>query len=159
MVHLKKKFKIIISIIFGIFSFIVLYEETTIFLEGHFSLIGLLIKHPDREYLSCLFFTSISLGYILFCVFYGFFRLKVLSKYGIYEDHNTDSSSLLFTSVNFSRVSAPLCCNFLNIIGYKKCAFNYVLGDINLVPLLGPSLSIFFPFILVLFTIFHLFDL
>lgn len=99
------------------------------------------------------------MGYILFCVFYGFFRLKVWSKYGIYEDHNTDSSSLLFTSVNFSRVSAPLCCNFLNIIGYKKCAFNYVLGDIDLVPLLGPSLSIFFPFILVVFTIFHAFDL
>lgn len=79
--------------------------------------------------------------------------------YGIYEDNNTDSSSLLFTSINFSRVSAPICFNYLGIINYKKSAFNHVLGDIDLVPVLGSSITTIFPLLLLTFFLFNFFDI
>jgi hypothetical protein len=37
------------------------------------------------------------------------FRIKIAGCYGLYDDHQTDAPSLLFATINFSRVAAPLC--------------------------------------------------
>lgn len=75
--------------------------------------------------------------YITFNVYYGLFKLKIYKFYGVYDDKNTDSSSLLFVSINFSRVSAPLCFNFLDLIKIQNSAFKNIMGDIDLVPVFG----------------------
>lgn len=81
----------------------------------------------------------IPLLYITYNVLYGFFRLDVKGFYGVFPNKNTDASSLLFTSINFSRVSVPLCLNFLKILNVENAAINQAIGDINLVPVLGES--------------------
>lgn len=101
----------------------------------------------------------IPLTYITYNVLYGFFRLKIQGFYGIYPNQNTDSSSLLFTSLNFSRVSAPLCFNFLNILNIENAALNKALGNINLVPVLGESFPMYFPLVLIFLVIFNFFDM
>lgn len=65
--------------------------------------------------------------------------MDVKGFYGVFKNKNTDASSLLFTSINFSRVSVPLCLNFLNILNIKDAAINKAIGNINLVPVLGES--------------------
>lgn len=124
-VKIKQKFKIVVTLVLSILSLIVLSDEVTLFLsDKKYSIIGYLIRKlvfddPIISYYKCMIFTFCTLGYILFCVFYGFFKLKIYSMYGLYDNHHTSSSSLLFTSINFSRVSGPICFNYLDIINYK----------------------------------------
>ena len=44
--------------------------------------------------------------------FYAMFALKISHYYGLYPRYS-DGASLMFTTVNFSRVSAPLTLNIL----------------------------------------------
>lgn len=103
--------------------------------------------------------TLIPLLFIIYNVYYGLFRLKISGFFGLYGNGHTDAGSLLFASVNFSRVAAPLCYNYLEMINFKDTAFNKILGNINLVPVLGDDFTNFFPSLLVLFCLFNLFDL
>ncbi|KRX05631.1 hypothetical protein PPERSA_09771 [Pseudocohnilembus persalinus] len=85
--------------------------------------------------------------------------LDVKGFYGVFKNKNTDASSLLFTSINFSRVSVPLCLNFLNILNIKDAAINKAIGNINLVPVLGESFPQYFPIVLIVLVLFNYFDL
>ncbi len=102
--------------------------------------------------------TLIPLGFIIYGVHYGLFRIKISGFYGLYPDHHSDASSLLFTTINFSRVSAPLCFNFLNILQLKNCALNSALGVVDLMPVLGGSINKLLPSILILIAAFIYFD-
>ncbi|CAD8058048.1 unnamed protein product [Paramecium sonneborni] len=57
----------------------------------------------------------ILLTYMMFCVYYGLFQLKISGLISFNKKHNTDAPSLMFGSVNFGRVSFPLCYNFLQM--------------------------------------------
>lgn len=84
-----------------------------------------------------------------FAVFVGLFNLKLAGFYGLYKHHQTDGPSLMFSSLNFSRVSAPLCFNFLQMIKLQNTSFTSVMGEINIVPVFGSDFTMFFPIILV----------
>eukprot|EP00825_Cyclidium_porcatum_P025509 TRINITY_DN27709_c0_g1_i2.p2 TRINITY_DN27709_c0_g1~~TRINITY_DN27709_c0_g1_i2.p2 ORF type:complete len:206 (-),score=24.91 TRINITY_DN27709_c0_g1_i2:54-671(-) len=94
-----------------------------------------------------------------YCIFYGLFNMKVAGFFGLYRNQNTDSPSLLFGSINFMRVSAPICANFIDMIKVSNTAFDQVIGKIDFIPILGSATFFFFPLILVLFSLFNLFDI
>ena len=47
--------------------------------------------------------------------FYAMSCLKITSVYGLYPS-TTDGASLMFTTVNFSRIAAPLVYNFIDLL-------------------------------------------
>ena len=65
---------------------------------------------------------------------------------------------LLIRSSNGSRVSTPLCYNFLQIIGGQKSAFSKVMGEAEIVPVFGQTFAYLFPILLILLIIINLFD-
>lgn len=88
----------------------------------------------------------------------GFFNMKLSGFFGLYKDHQTDAPSLLFSSINFARVSAPLCFNFLNMIKVHNTAFNKVMGEINIVPIFGSGFTSVFPITLIILCLFNIYD-
>ena len=58
-----------------------------------------------------------------FIVNYGFFRLK-LNGLTLNDNNQTDGASLIFSAVNFSRVSFPLTINYLQVIDIDNTQFN-----------------------------------
>ena len=131
----------VVSVFAAVFSMIVILSEVTLFLQVDLSVFGNLIKlcqgfvETEVPYefnlISISFylkqiFTLIPLLYISFAVFVGLFNLKLSGFFGLYKHHQTDGPSLMFSSLNFSRVSAPLCFNFLQIIKIKSTTFNTV---------------------------------
>ncbi|KAL4493159.1 hypothetical protein ABPG72_003244 [Tetrahymena utriculariae] len=158
----KKQIKAIWSIFLTAMSIIVLLSEISLFWDKDLSILGWFVQALLSFELSVFWVqivTLIPLLFMIFNVYYGLFRLKISGFFGLYPNGHTDAASLLFASVNFSRVAAPLCYNYLEMINITDTAFNKVLGNINIVPVLGSDFTNFFPSLLVLFCLFNLFDL
>ena len=51
-----------------------------------------------------------------------------------------------------------MCFNYLEMIDIKGCAFNNILGELNLEPVLGAKFTNIFPCFIILFFLFHYFD-
>ncbi|KRX05262.1 hypothetical protein PPERSA_00563 [Pseudocohnilembus persalinus] len=153
-----KMFKIYHMLFFGIFavfSIIVLLGELSIFFEQNNLSIFAQLVNQKISYFMTQVFTLIPLLYITFCVYYGLFNIKIKGFFGFYSNHNTDSTSLMFGSINFTRVSAPICYNFLQMMNIKNTAFNTVMGEMDIFP----QLQYLFPLLLIILSCFNLFDL
>mmetsp|Transcript_37794 Transcript_37794/g.95816 ORF Transcript_37794/g.95816 Transcript_37794/m.95816 type:complete len:605 (+) Transcript_37794:32-1846(+) len=87
----------------------------------------------------------VPLSYMVCTAYWSVFRLKIAGWYGLYSDHNTDASSLLWCASTLARLAAPLCYHFLFLIRVKNTAFQEMMGQMNVVPVLGGSFNEVFP--------------
>jgi len=106
--------------------------------------------HLTTNQVLCL----IPLFYISVCVYSALFNMKLAGRYGLYPNNHTDAASLVFSSVNFSRVSAPLVLNFLQMLKLKGTAFQYVMGEVNF----AYSFMRYFPLLLLVLIICNVFN-
>lgn len=97
---------------------------------------------------------SLLLLYIVYIITHSVFEMKVFGLYSLHRHHST-AASLLFTSVNLSRVSYPLCYNYLQITGMPRSAFLDFFGEISI----GEHNTYIFPVLLIVFAIFNLLDI
>ncbi|CAD8093585.1 unnamed protein product [Paramecium primaurelia] len=161
--HYKPQFKIFFSMSLSILSLLVIVSETTLFLNTPFSIFGMPISLQSGV-ITLQIFCFVPLFYIAFCVYYGMFRIKIAGCYGLYDDHQTDAPSLLFATINFSRVAAPLCQNFLNMLRIKQrmnCepAFKFAMGEMEFVPIFGVNVIQLMPALLLFLCFINYFDL
>lgn len=110
---------------------------------------------PKASYWETQLVIFIPLTYITFCVYYGLFHMKIGGLFGFYKNHHTDGTSLMFGSINFLRVSAPICYNFLKIIDIQKSAFNSVMGQLDIFSMV----NVVFPILLIILSCFNAFDI
>lgn len=90
-------------------------------------------------------FCMIPLSYMVCTAYWSIFRLKVAGWYGLYPNHNTDTSSLLWCASMLARLAAPLCYHFLLLIRVKGTTFQAIMGQMNVVPVVGQSFNEIFP--------------
>ena len=57
---------------------------------------------------------------------YGLFRLKFANVYGLYK-HESDGASLMFATVNFSRIGVAIVLNFFDMIKMSNSIFDHVM--------------------------------
>eukprot|EP00415_Alexandrium_ostenfeldii_P000027 UN0027 len=108
------------------------------------SLLSLLFQR-DHGFGFTQAFCIVPLTYMVCTAYWSVFRLKVAGWYGLYWNHNTDTGSLLWCASTLARLAAPLCYHFLKLIRVKGTAFQTMMGQMNVVPLLGNSLNEIFP--------------
>lgn len=63
-------------------------------------------------------------------VYYSLFRLKFSNLYGLYKN-NSDGPSLMFATINFSRVGLAIVLNFFDMIKLKGI-YTDVLGTVKM---------------------------
>ena len=63
------------------------------------------------------------LAYLSLCIYFGLFNLKFTSYYELHANQQTDAFSLLYSANFLTKLAAPLCFNFLNIIHLEGTAF------------------------------------
>ncbi len=104
----------------------------------------------------------IVLEYMAFCIYYALFKLKFSNYYGLYWNQQTDPASLIFFAMylviyfsNCSRITTPLNYNFLQIINDDDTSFIKAMGE---TPLLGKTLQVVFPILIIILIIFNAFD-
>lgn len=101
------------------------------------------------------------LAYLSLCVYYGLFNLKVTSFYELHGSQQTDAFSLLYSANFLTKLAAPLCFNFLNVLHLEGTAFQRMLGvgsGYQAVPLIGDEFQKLFPATLVLLVLCNAFD-
>jgi len=121
------------------------------------SLLALLFKEGHGFWLTqavCI----VPLGYMVCTAYWSIFRLKIAGWYGLYPDHNTDTSSLLWCASILARLAAPLCYHFLFLIRVEHTAFQEMMGQMNVVPVLGGSFNEVFPILVGFLCLSHLLD-
>lgn len=72
-------------------------------------------------------FNVLLTAYAAYIVGNAVFRIKVYKIFALHRGHSS-ASSLLFTSINLSRVCFPLCFNYLQITGEPLSAFQGFFG-------------------------------
>jgi hypothetical protein len=123
------------------------------------SIFGMLIEQSS-SILALNILALLPLVFVFLTSLYGLFNLKLSGFYSMHNNRHTDSVSLLFLTSFMCRIGFPLCLNFVQILKIPNftTSLESMMGVTDLVPVFGKSFSIFYPVILIIFFIFHLFD-
>lgn len=95
------------------------------------------------------------LSFISYLAYYSLFKLKFSTLYGLYK-HGSDGPSLMFATINFSRIGVALVINFFDMIKVTGI-FTYVMGGSKL-GLLGDWVIKGMPGVLWIIVLMHYFD-
>jgi len=153
-VKLEQIFYFVVGIAFVIFSIGVFLAETFTFDNSHFFNVLSFLESGNGFYKSQIF-CLLPLCYISLCVYSALFNMKLAGLYGLYPHHQTDAASLVFASINFSRVSSPMVFNFLQMLKLKGTAFNQVMGEVDF----AFSFTTYFPLFLIFLIFCNAFDI
>jgi hypothetical protein len=93
--------------------------------------------------------------FITYMVNYSLFRLKLANLYGLYQK-NSDGPSLMFATVNFSRVGVVIVLNFFDMMKMDS-EYQHVMGTVNM-GLLGEWVIKGLPGVLWLIVLTHYFN-
>jgi len=66
------------------------------------------------------------MGFMVYMSNYGLFRLKLANVYGLYKKES-DGASLMFATVNFSRIGVAIVLNFLDMMKMDNSIFDRVM--------------------------------
>lgn len=149
-----------LSLLLALLSIIIIWSEVTFQLtEPNISLVYIYMKYS--KYLSYLFFeliVVILLIYMCICTYTSLFQLKLFDLYHLFPNHHTDDNSLVFCASYLCRLTFPLCYNFINLADNTQTAFSSIMGNIDLVPLLGKEFNGYVPVMILLFTFISFFN-
>ena len=137
----------------GIGSLILLIAETQVFLTNKSSILGWLLAIKNFEILRIVVF--IVIVFIMYMVNYSLFRLKLSNLYGLYPE-DSDGPSLMFATVNFSRVGVVIVLNFFHMMKIDS-EYQKVMGTVDM-GLLGEWVLKGLPGILWLMVLSHYFN-
>jgi hypothetical protein len=93
--------------------------------------------------------------FITYMANYSLFRLKLANLYGLYKK-NSDGPSLMFATVNFSRVGVVIVLNFFDMMKMDS-EYQRVMGTVNM-GLLGEWVIKGLPGVLWLIVLTHYFN-
>lgn len=150
---IKPILKRCLAVFLGLFSLILLISETQVFFGTKHTVLSYFLKVHNLRLIR--FMTLAILSWISYLANYSLFRLKLSNIYGLYQ-RGSDGPSLMFATINFSRIGAALVINFFDMIKVQG-VFIYVMGGSNL-GLLGNWVLKGMPGVLWIIVLVHLFD-
>lgn len=129
----------------GVLSVVIVLGQLTMFSNSwSLSLLSLLFMR-EHGFGFTQVLCILPLTYIVCTAYWSVFRLKITGWYGLYSNHNTDTGSLLWCASILARLAAPLCYHFLLLVRVRGTAFQAMMGQMNVVPVLGQKFNEIFP--------------
>lgn len=117
-------FNKVFSVLIGMGSLLILISETQVFLTNESSLLAYLLRIDSIQIIRiCVF---IVIAFIIYMANYSLFRLKFANLYGLYYKES-DGASLMFATVNFSRISVAIILNFFDMIKMENSIYSKVM--------------------------------
>jgi hypothetical protein len=87
-------------------------------------MLGYLLLFDNYEIIRVLVFFV--MGYIVYMANYALFRLRLANLYGLYKKES-DGASLMFATVNFSRIGVAIVFNFFDMTKMNNSVFRQVM--------------------------------
>merc|ERR1719427_525524 len=124
-------------------SVMLTWSEVTFFSSSPtLSLFALFIQAGagNQDYRWVEIISFITICYMCLCAYYTVFRVRVLNYYYLAGNHQSDPTTLLFSGALLSRLTPPLCLNFLSM------------GHMDVVSIVQDGFNLYFPVLLLLLT-------
>ncbi|CAO3648848.1 unnamed protein product [Cunninghamella blakesleeana] len=154
-------------------SICILWSELTFnFQSPMLSIVGLVQKACGLNYAAVEVFSFLTLMWMCICVYTSLFKVRFFNLYVLIPHHHTDPNSLLWFTGYMCKMMAPLCYNYINLLGNMttelipeldpvdnkiidspntkiiETVFSRFMGHINLVPFLGTTFIDWFPILI-----------
>jgi len=120
----------------GVLSVAIVLGQLTMLVDGPPSLLSFMLWR-EHDFWTTHFLCIVPLIYMICVTYWSVFGLKMAGWHGLYSNRNTDPGSLLWCSLILSRLTAPLCYHYLLLIRVDGTKFQDVMGQMNVVPVLG----------------------
>ncbi|KRT79245.1 hypothetical protein AMK59_8670 [Oryctes borbonicus] len=108
-----------LAIMAGILSVAVVWSEVTFFNKDPplsiFAII-VIISKQNYDYLAIEILSTVVILYLCYCAYSTVLKIKLLNLYYLAPHHQTNEYSLIFSGMMLSRLTPPLCLNFLGLI-------------------------------------------
>jgi len=143
---LRQKVLRLLAIIGGTLSVMIVLGQLMTNSRKEWSILSWAFR-KDHGFLLTQVLCMLPLSYMICSAYWSIFRLKVAGWYGLYPNHNTDTSSLLWCASTLARLAAPLCKHFLQLINVEHTGFEKMMGQMDAVPILGTEFNAVFPYI------------
>lgn len=142
------------SIFMTLFGILITIAETQVFLTNKSSFLGWLLLVDNLQITRTIVFIVIAL--ISYMVYYSLFRIKLSNLYGMYRG-GSDGPSIMFATINFSRVGVAIVLNFFDMVKLNSI-YKEAMGTVNM-GLLGEWVIKGIPGVLWLIILCHYYDL
>ncbi|KAI9141131.1 LMBR1-like membrane protein-domain-containing protein [Paraphysoderma sedebokerense] len=134
----------------GLLSIALLWSEITMNITSPMlSIFGLLVQDKNIGYGETELICIVAISYMCICTYSSLMKLRLFNFYSLAPNHHTDENSLLFCAAYLTRLTFPLCYNFLNLALENETTFSKIMGTVNLVPLLGEQFNNWIPITMV----------
>ncbi|ORZ25110.1 LMBR1-like membrane protein-domain-containing protein [Absidia repens] len=143
----------ILAVILGVISICILWSELTFNVQSYLiSIVGLAINACGLNYAAIEVLSFFVLTWMCLCVYTSLFKIRFFNLYLLIPHHHTDPNSLLWFTGYMCKMMAPLCYNYINLLGSteilrnkSETVFSQFMGKADLVPFLGTTFMDWFP--------------
>ncbi|CAO3591029.1 unnamed protein product [Absidia cylindrospora] len=147
-----------LSIFLGLVSICILWSELTFNVRSPLiSIVGLAINACGLNYAAVEVLSFLTLTWMCVCVYTSLFKIRFFNLYLLIPNHHTDSNSLLWFTGYMCKMMAPLCYNYINLLGpsatatyHTETVFSKFMGKADLVPFLGSTFLDWFPVVILI---------
>ncbi|CAO3654282.1 unnamed protein product [Cunninghamella echinulata] len=165
----------VLSVLAACTSICILWSELTFNVQSPMlSIVGLVQKACGLNYAAVEVLSFLTLMWMCICVYTSLFKVRFFNLYVLIPHHHTDPNSLLWFTGYMCKMMAPLCYNYINLLGTMtteqlpeqspidheliddsntkmiETVFSRFMGHINLVPFLGTTFIDYFPIVILL---------
>lgn len=154
-----------LSILSGILSVAVIWSEVTFFNREPVLSIFALITYYVRDhynYLLMELMCALVLAYLCYCAYSTVFKIRLFNYYNFAPEHQTDEYSLIFSGMLLSRLTPPLCLNFLGLIHMDshiiksrimETQYTQIMGHMDVINIISNGFNIYFPMVMLIFSV------
>ncbi|SAM04151.1 hypothetical protein [Absidia glauca] len=149
-----------LSVILGVVSICILWSELTFNIKSPLvSIVGLAIQACKLNYAAVEVLSFLILTWMCICVYTSLFKVRFFNLYLLIPHHHTDPNSLLWFTSYMCKMMAPLCYNYINLLGpaearnskdHTETVFSQFMGKADLVPFLGSTFIDWFPVVVLI---------
>ncbi|KAI8074567.1 LMBR1-like membrane protein-domain-containing protein [Gongronella butleri] len=147
-----------LAVFAAIFSVCMLWSELTFNIQSPLvSIVGLTVRAYSQEYnyAGVEIVSFFILAWMCISVYTSLFKVRFFNLYLLIPHHHTDPNSLLWFTSYMCKMMAPLCYNYINLLGSANggeddTVFSKFMGKANLVPFLGNVFIDWFPVVILI---------
>lgn len=160
---IKPPFLKALAILTAFLSFTVVWSELTFFNRSPVLSIFARIVNNARESYDFGTVELISMAvlcYLCYCAYSTVFRIKFLNLYYLAPHHQTNEYSLIFSGMLLSRLTPPMCLNFLGLIHMdshiiksriQETHYTQIMGHMDVLGIISDGFNIYFPMLILAF--------
>uniref|UniRef100_A0A1Y1L8F3 LMBR1 domain-containing protein n=2 Tax=Photinus pyralis TaxID=7054 RepID=A0A1Y1L8F3_PHOPY len=159
----------VLAVLAAILSVAVVWSEVTFFnKEPPLSIFAIIVSNLKYDYCTIEIMSTIVILYLCYCAYSTVLKIRVLNLYYLAPHHQTNEYSLIFSGMMLSRLTPPLCLNFLGLIHMdshiikkqmSETYYTQIMGHMDVIAIISDGFNVYFPIAILLFCLATYFSL